>query len=90
MRQVVGVHFESVERPDFRLCTRCYHHEINTEQLSHGAHPMQRITKDAHTQVRRAQGVAAIGFRRAGPRRTDARTCSPGTSGLGVQGFTGS
>ena len=50
--QVVGAHYESVERSDFRLCTRCYQHEISTEQLTPGAHPMQRITKDAHAQVR--------------------------------------
>lgn len=49
--QVVGVHFESIERPDFRLCTRCYQHEISSELLTPGGHPMQRITKDAHTQV---------------------------------------
>ena len=50
--QVVGVHYESVERSDFRLCTRCYQHEISSEQLTPGAHPMQRIAKDAHAQVR--------------------------------------
>ncbi len=55
-RQVVGAHYESVERSDFRLCTRCYQHEISTEQLTPGAHPMQRITKDAHAQVRTFEG----------------------------------
>ena len=60
---MVGAHYESVERTDFRLCTRCYQHEISTEQLTPGAHPMQRVTKDAHAQVRCGMNVRLLGVR---------------------------